>query len=59
MISDTILEELLTEVREYIWFLYQLSETISLLDLLVSLAAVSMNPEYTKVGAVLRCCTER
>ena len=50
LISDTILEELLAEVREYIWFLYQLSETVSLIDLLLSLAAVSMNQDFTKVN---------
>ena len=49
LISNTILEELLTEVREYIWFLYQLSETVSLIDFLVSLATVSAQPDYTKV----------
>ena len=49
LISDTILEELLSEVREYIWFLYQLSETVSTLDLLLSLAAVSMSQDFTKV----------
>ena len=42
-ISNAVLDELLVEVREHIAFLYQLSETISNLDLLLSLAQVSMN----------------
>ena len=51
VISDTILEELLNEVREYIWFLYQVSETISHLDLITSLATVSCGSDYCKVCA--------
>ena len=45
-ISNAVLDELLVEVREHIAFLYQLSETISNLDLLLSLAKVSMNQDY-------------
>lgn len=45
-ISNAVLDELLVEVREHIAFLYQLSETICNLDVLVSLAKVSMNPNY-------------
>jgi len=48
LISDTILEEVLSEVREYIWFLYQVSETISLLDVITALATVSSGADYTK-----------
>ena len=50
MISDTILEELLREVREYIWFLFQLSETLSLLDLLTAFATVTIDQSYVKVN---------
>ena len=45
-ISNLVLDELLVEVRGEIAFLYQLSETISSLDLLLSLAKVSMNQDY-------------
>ena len=45
-ISNAVLDELLVEVREHIAFLYQLSETICNLDLLLSLAKVSMNQDY-------------
>jgi len=45
-ISNVLLDELLVEVREHIAFLYQLSETICNLDLLISLAKVSMNQDY-------------
>ena len=53
MISDTILEEVLSEVREYIWFLYQVSETISLLDVITALATVSSGADYTKVNQIM------
>ena len=46
--SDAILNELLNEVREYIGFLYLLSDTISNIDMLVSFANVSMTEDYTK-----------
>ena len=46
--SNAVLDELLVEVREYIGFLYKLSETLSTLDMLTSLATVSMNPDYVK-----------
>lgn len=45
-ISNALLDELLVEVREHIAFLYQLSETICNIDLLLSLAKVSMNQGY-------------
>ena len=45
-ISNAILDELLVEVREHLAFLYQLSEAISNLDLIVSLAKVSMSPGF-------------
>ena len=41
--SNAVLDELLMEVREYIGFLYKLSETLSTLDMLTSLATVSMS----------------
>ena len=53
LISDTILEEVLSEVREYIWFLYQVSETISLLDVVTALATVSSGSDYTKVSQII------
>ena len=46
--SNAILNELLNEVREYIGFLYMLSDTISTLDMLVSFANVSMTEDYIK-----------
>ena len=46
--SNAILNELLSEVREYIGFLYSLSETIATLDMLVAFANVSMNEEFVK-----------
>ena len=46
--SNAILNELLNEVREYIGFLYLLSDTISGLDMLVSFANVSMTEDYIK-----------
>jgi DNA mismatch repair protein MSH4 len=46
--SNAVLDELLVEVREYIGFLYKLSETLSTLDMLTSLATVSMSHDYVK-----------
>ena len=46
--SNAILNELLNEVREYIGFLYLLSDTLSSLDMLVSFANVSMTEDYIK-----------
>ena len=46
--SNSILDELLAEVREYIGFLHQLSETLCSLDMLLSLASVSMAPGFCK-----------
>jgi len=48
VMSNAVLEELLAEVREHIGFLYQLSETLALLDLLRSLATVSMARGFVK-----------
>ena len=46
--NNAILNELLNEVREYIGFLYLLSDIISDLDMLVSFANVSMTEDYIK-----------
>ena len=48
IMSNAVLDELLVEVREYIGFLFKLSETISMLDMLASLATVSMSHNFTK-----------
>ena len=47
-LSNAILNELLNEVREYIGFLYKLSETVATLDMLVAFANVSMQEDYIK-----------
>lgn len=44
--SNAVLDELLVEVREYIGILYKLSETLSTLDMLTSIATVSMSHDY-------------
>ena len=46
--SNCVLDELLVEVREHIGFLYQLSEALSSLDLLLSLATVSQGAGYVR-----------
>ncbi len=50
VMSNAVLEELLAEVRQHIGFLYQLSESLALLDLLRSLATVSLAPGFVKAG---------
>ena len=47
-IFNAVLDELLVEVREYIGFLYKLSETLPTLDMFTSLATVSMSYNYVK-----------
>jgi DNA mismatch repair ATPase MutS len=48
VMSNSVLDELLAEVRDHIGFLYQLSENLALLDLLRSLATVSMSTGFVK-----------
>ena len=47
-ISNCVLDELLVEVREHMGFLYQLSETLCTLDMLLSLATVSMGQGFVR-----------
>ena len=54
VMSNAVLDELLAEVREHIGFLYQLSENLSLLDLVRSLATVSMATGFVKEGKYSR-----
>ena len=44
--SNAIIDELITEIRGSIGFLYKLSETLCSLDLVMSLAEVSENPDF-------------
>ena len=46
--SNAVLNELLNEVREYIGFLYLLSETIATLDMISAFADVSMSEQWTR-----------
>jgi DNA mismatch repair protein MSH4 len=46
--SNTILEDLLSSVRESIGCLYMLSEVVSQVDVLLSLAEVSQRPGYVR-----------
>ena len=46
--SNSVLNELLNEVREYIGFLYMLGETIANLDMLISFATVTIAEEFVK-----------
>ena len=46
--SNSILDELLVEVREHIAFLYQLSEVLCSVDMLLSLATVSMGHGFVR-----------
>ena len=46
--SNAVFKELLSEVREYIGFLYKLNDTLGLLDLVTSFATVSMSMDYIR-----------
>ena len=47
--SNVLISELLTELRATIGSLYKLSEIVSTLDVLVSLAEVSAQPGFVKL----------
>ena len=46
--SNAVLNELLNEVREYIGFLYTLSENLANMDMLLSFATVTLSEELVK-----------
>ena len=48
IMSNSVLDELLIEVRDYIGFLYKLSDLISSLDMFLSLAAVSQSDGFVR-----------
>ncbi|KAF7409601.1 hypothetical protein HZH68_003982 [Vespula germanica] len=48
IMSNTILNDLLVNIREHIGCLYQLSADVAELDLIISLARISSSPEYVQ-----------
>ncbi|XP_043664602.1 mutS protein homolog 4-like [Vespula pensylvanica] len=48
IMSNTILNDLLVNIREHIGCLYQLSADVAELDLIISLACISSSPEYVQ-----------
>ncbi|KAJ8325008.1 MutS protein msh4 [Batrachochytrium dendrobatidis] len=57
LMGDKIMFDLTAQIREYLSMLYQLSETLALLDMIVSFAAVAkswngVRPEFTNTLAI-------
>ncbi|XP_011877521.1 PREDICTED: mutS protein homolog 4-like isoform X1 [Vollenhovia emeryi] len=48
MMSNTLLTNLLEDIRQHVGCLFQLSADVAELDLVLSLAQISSNPEYTR-----------
>ncbi|KYN19241.1 MutS protein like protein 4 [Trachymyrmex cornetzi] len=48
MMSNTLLTNLLEDIRQHIGCLFQLSADVAELDLILSLAQISSNPEYVR-----------
>ncbi|XP_025075394.1 mutS protein homolog 4-like [Pogonomyrmex barbatus] len=48
MMSNTLLSNLLEDIRQHVGCLFQLSADVAELDLLLSLAQISCNPEYVR-----------
>ncbi|XP_071555070.1 mutS protein homolog 4 [Temnothorax nylanderi] len=48
MMSNTLLTNLLEDIRQHVGCLFQLSADVAELDLVLSLAQISCNPEYTR-----------
>ncbi|KAG5327604.1 MSH4 protein, partial [Pseudoatta argentina] len=56
MMSNTLLTNLLEDIRQHVGCLFQLSADVAELDLILSLAQISSNPEYVRpsFGAKLK-----